>query len=60
MAKVETPADRYVRLLKERHGQITSSPEKSKQFLQSIGLTEVVKNTVSIKSPAKRSLSKTN
>lgn len=60
MAKVKSPADRYVRLLKERHEQITSSPEKSKQFLLSIGLKvkDVAKNTDSIKSSKERSLSK--
>lgn len=60
MAKVETPADRYVRLLKERHGQITSSPEKSRQFLINIGLKvkDKAKNTDSIKSPGERNLSK--
>ena len=34
----ETPADRFVRLLRKRHPQITSSPEKSRQFLIKIGL----------------------
>lgn len=58
MAKIETPADKYVRLLNERHSRITSSPEKSKQFLLSIGLTEVVKSTGSIKNQAKRNITK--
>jgi hypothetical protein len=34
----ETQADRFVRLLRKRHPQITSSPEKSRQFLIKIGL----------------------
>ena len=60
MEKVESPADRYVRLLKERHEQITSSPEKSRQFLIKLGLKvkEGVTNTDSNKSHEKRNLSK--
>lgn len=58
MAKVETPADRYVRLLNERHSLITSSPEKSKQFLLNLGLKEVVKSAGIIKRQEKRNTTK--
>jgi hypothetical protein len=54
MKKIEeSSADRYVRLLRKKHIEITESPEKSKQFLINIGLlgtSLVKKGRVNVKS----------
>ena len=48
MKKTESTADRYIRLLRERHHQITSSPEKSRVFLERLGLYDEKNQTSTV------------
>ncbi len=50
MKKIENTADRYIRLLRKRHKKITSSPEKSRLFLEKLGLYDE-KNKIPVVSP---------